>query len=51
MKTDLYYFHQTPKELAKEIIDNIDWEDGEAVLEPFKGEASCSPFMSCYMVS
>ena len=31
-------FHQTPKELAKEIINNIDFEDGEAVLEPFAGE-------------
>ena len=40
MKDQFYYFHQTPRELAKEIIDSIDWNDGESVLEPFKGEGA-----------
>ena len=40
MKDDMYYFHQTPRELAKEIIDNIDFQDGENVLEPFAGEGA-----------
>ena len=40
MKDDTYYLHQTPKSLAKKIIENIDWKDGENVVEPFKGEGS-----------
>lgn len=40
MKDDTYYFHQTPKSLAKKIIDNIEWKDGERVCEPFRGESA-----------
>jgi len=40
MKDDNYYLHQTPRKLAKKIIDNIEWEDGENVCEPFKGEGA-----------
>jgi len=40
MKDDMYYFHQTPKSVAKEIIDSIDWKDGEVVFEPFAGEGA-----------
>ena len=40
MKDDVYYFHQTPTSVAKEIIDSIDWKDGEVVYEPFKGEGA-----------
>lgn len=40
MKDDTYYLHQTPKSLAKKIIDNIEWKDGENVCEPFKGEGA-----------
>jgi len=40
MKNDMYFFHQTPKSVAKEIIDSIDWKDGEVVFEPFKGEGA-----------
>jgi hypothetical protein len=29
--------HQTPPELAKRIIDDIQWETGEKVMEPFAG--------------
>ena len=38
MKSEMYYFHQTTKELAKKIIDDIEWQDGENVYEPFAGE-------------
>ena len=40
MKDDIYYLHQTPKSLAKKIIDSIEWQEGERVCEPFKGEGS-----------
>ena len=40
MKDDMYFFHQTPRELARVIIDDIEWQDGENVLEPFKGEGN-----------
>ena len=38
MKDQLYYLHQTSRELAKEIIDSIDFNDGENVYEPFAGQ-------------
>ena len=38
MKDDLYFFHQTPKELAKDICSNVVWETDDIVLEPFAGE-------------
>jgi len=38
MKDETYYFHQTPKELAKDICSNIEWNDNDIVLEPFAGE-------------
>ena len=38
MKDPMYFFHQTPRELARVIIDNIEWNDDENVLEPFAGE-------------
>jgi hypothetical protein len=40
MKDEKYYLHQTPFLLAEKIIDNIEWEEGENVLEPFKGEGA-----------
>jgi hypothetical protein len=30
---DVYYFHQTPKELAKKLIQYIDFSDNDLVLE------------------
>lgn len=33
-----YYFHQTPVELCKKLIDITPLEDGDKVLEPFRGE-------------
>ena len=38
MKDDLYFFHQSPKELAKDICSNVVWETDDIVLEPFAGE-------------
>lgn len=40
MKDELYYFHQTPKELAIKLIPFVPLEDGDTVLEPFKGEGA-----------
>jgi len=36
----IYDLHQTPVSLAKEIINNIDWIDGENVCDPFAGDGS-----------
>ena len=38
MKDNIYYFHQTPESLCKDIISNIPFEIGDVVLEPFAGE-------------
>jgi len=40
MKDKTYYFHQTPNELAKKLIEFIPLQDNDIVLEPFKGEGS-----------
>ena len=40
MKDETYFFHQSPKELAKDICSNIEWNDNNIVLEPFAGENS-----------
>lgn len=40
MKDTIYNFHQTPKELAKDLISHIPLIDGDIVLEPFKGEGA-----------
>lgn len=40
MKDNTYYLHQTPRSLAKKIIENIEWKDGENVVEPFKGQGA-----------
>jgi hypothetical protein len=39
-ETDAYYFHQTPKDLAKKLIAYIDFSDNDLVLEPFRGEGA-----------
>ena len=38
MKTEEYYFHQTPEELCKELIKEVPLVEGDRVLEPFRGE-------------
>jgi len=40
MKDHLYYFHQTPEQLAKDIISNIPFDADDIVLEPFAGEGA-----------
>jgi hypothetical protein len=40
MKDDIYYFHQTPEDLAKDLIKLCPLEEGDKVLEPFKGEGA-----------
>jgi type I restriction-modification system DNA methylase subunit len=40
MKDELYYFHQTPNELAKLLIEKVELKEGDVVLEPFRGEGS-----------
>lgn len=38
MKDDLYWLHQTPPLLCKDIISNIPFNDDDILLEPFAGE-------------
>ena len=38
MKDETWDLHQTPVELAKDLIDMIDFEDDDVVLEPFAGK-------------
>jgi hypothetical protein len=40
MKDEIYYFHQTPPELSKKLIEEIQFDNNDNVLEPFKGEGS-----------
>jgi hypothetical protein len=40
VKNDRYYLEQTPRSLAKKIIDSIEWKQNENVAEPFRGEGS-----------
>jgi hypothetical protein len=40
VKNDLYYFHQTPQKLAKDLIADIDFTDVENIYEPFAGQGS-----------
>lgn len=40
IKDDTYFFHQTPYELCKKLIEKVPLEKGDKVLEPFKGEGN-----------
>jgi hypothetical protein len=40
MKDETYFFHQTPEDLCKELINHVPLVDGDKVLEPFKGEGN-----------
>lgn len=37
---DVYYFHQTPEKLAKELIKYVPIEENDVLYEPFKGEGA-----------
>jgi hypothetical protein len=39
-KDETYFFHQTPEELATQLINTLDLDAGDILLEPFKGEGS-----------
>jgi hypothetical protein len=40
MKDDEYFFHQTPVELAKDLLKHLDIIPSDKLLEPFKGEGA-----------
>lgn len=40
LKDETYYFHQTPEELCKQLIKLVPLEEGDRVLEAFKGEGN-----------
>ena len=40
MEHETYLFHQTPKELAKDLINFLPIEDSDVLFEPFKGEGA-----------
>jgi len=50
MKDDLYFDHQTPKELAEDLIKFITFEDGDVVLEPFRGEGAFYDAFPCNVI-
>ena len=39
-KDKAYYFHQTPKDLAKTLVEMCPIEENDIVIEPFKGEGA-----------
>jgi len=40
MKDDTYFLHQTPEELAKDLILKLQLQPNEILYEPFKGEGA-----------
>lgn len=40
MDKQTYYFHQTPKELAKDLLSFVSLQPNDRVVEPFKGEGA-----------
>lgn len=40
MKDAIYYFHQTPFLLAKELMTHLNIDDNDILFEPFKGEGA-----------
>ena len=39
-KDDMYYLHQTPESLGKDLIGFLPLEEGDTLYEPFKGEGA-----------
>jgi hypothetical protein len=50
MKDKMYYFHQTPNELAKKLIEFLPLKADDTVLEPFKGEGAFYNNLPDYVV-
>lgn len=42
MKSEIYYFHQTPNDIATKLLNKVNhyFTEGDSILEPFKGEGS-----------
>jgi len=40
LANDTYLFHQTPNDCARDLINFVPLEEGDKVVEPFKGEGS-----------
>lgn len=40
MDEEVYLFHQTPKDLAKDLIDRLPLQASDVLFEPFKGEGA-----------
>ena len=40
MTDNEYLFHQTPEQLAKDLINEVEFTEGDKVFEPFKGEGA-----------
>ena len=49
MDKETYLFHQTPKELAKDLIAFVPLKDGDKVVEPFRGESACFDAFPSYV--
>jgi hypothetical protein len=39
-KDEAYYFHQTPEQLAIDLLKEVPIETGDTIFEPFKGEGA-----------
>lgn len=39
-KNDIYYFHQTPNDLAKDLIQTLNISNTDKLYEPFRGEGA-----------
>jgi len=50
MKDMIYFDHQTSSELAKDLVSFITFEDGDVVLEPFRGEGAFYDALPCNVV-
>lgn len=50
MDKETYLFHQTPKDLAKDLIAFVPLKEGDRVIEPFKGEGAFYDNFPSYVI-
>lgn len=50
VKDETYYFHQTPEELCKKLIQLTPFEPNDRVYEPFRGEGNFYNHLPEYVV-